>query len=147
MKKITRYWLAFLAGLFLAGCTTVKELPAESLTTEPTTPEYRKARKLMTAFLENDPDTFVSLLPEDKQQAFDANRFRTYRFSIVDSLGEPKSFRYLTTLQMPVFTPFVWQVAFERTGKEGDLIHGEALFRVITGKSGDEILIVSFQFL
>ena len=90
MKKINRLLIAFLAGLFLAGCTTVKELPAESLTTEPTTEEYQKARQLLTAFLENKPDSFVSLLPEDKRQAFDANRFRTYRFSIVDSLGEPK---------------------------------------------------------
>ena len=48
---------------------------------------------------------------------------------------------------MPVFTPYVWQVAFERTDKEGKQIHGEALFRVIVGKSKDEILIVAFQFL
>ena len=147
MNFIARLMFFLCAGIMLAGCTTVTELPAQVNPAEPATAEYRKAKALLVAFMQNDPGKFVSLLPEDKQSAFDANRFRTYRFSIVDSLGEPKSFSYVTQLNMPVFYPYVWKVTFERIDKEGKTLQGEALFRVIAGKTGDEVLIVSFQFL
>ncbi len=141
MKQITRWLLALLGGLIISGCTIISELPEE---TEPTTVEYQKARELLLAFILNQPEKFNSLLPEEKLKNFN---FIVYRYQIVDSLGEPTGFRYLTTIDMPVFTPYVWKISFERRNKEGEKIKGEALFRVIVGKVQDEILIVGFQFL
>ena len=50
------------------------------------------------AVLKNDAKGFVSRLPEDYQKKFDVAEFTRNRDAIAKTLGQPVSFRYLTTL-------------------------------------------------
>lgn len=143
-----------LAGLFagtvlLTGCATgIRELPAEVRKAEPQGEEYDFCRRLVMAFLRNDAKTFLAQVPEEVRQKFDEKQFNASRKSILESMGEPISFQYVTSLELTTFTPHIWKIRFQRTDpRNGKKFTSEALFRIITGKLNGKPVLIGFQFI
>ena len=143
-----------LAGLIAgaaaaSGCATgVRELPAEARKTEPQSADYQFCRKLVIAFMKNDAKTFLAQVPEEVREKFNEKQFAASRKAIIESMGEPISFRYVTALEMTAFTPHIWKIRFQRTDpRNGKKFTSEALFRIITGKINGEPVLIGFQFL
>lgn len=140
----------FMCICILCGCGTVRELPREQRKEEPQTKEYRISRELLIGFINNDAKTFLKHLSPENRKGFDAEKFKTTRMEMSKSLGTPVSFTYLTELEFVTFKLYVWKVRFQRMtrDKEPKPIFSEALFRVITGRSAkDEVLVMGFNFL
>jgi len=143
-----------LAGLIAgaaaaSGCATgVRELPAEVRKTEPQGADYQFSRQLVIAFMKNDAKTFLAAMPEEARKKFNEKQFAASRKSILESMGQPISFSYVTALEMTAFTPHVWKIRFERTDpRNGKKFTSEALFRVITGTIDGKPVLIGFQFI
>ena len=122
-------------------------MPQEELKKQGDTPEFILGRKLLTAFLKNDPSTFVSLLSPEAERVFDEQKFRNMRAELVKSLGEPVSFRFLTTLEMTALKPNLWAVRFKRVSQpSGKEYYQEAVFRVTTARVDGRANIIGFNF-
>ena len=132
----------------LAGCTTIRELPMEQRKGEPVGADFDLCRDLLKAFIRNDGKTFLSYLPDEMREKFSEKQFAASRKSIIDSMGEPISFRYVTALELTTFTPYIWKIRFERTDpRNGKKFTSEVLFRIITGKLNGKPVVIGFQFL
>jgi len=145
-----RFWIMGIALMLavLTGCTTVKELPKQTLAEEPDGAEHRLCRELLIHFIKNDPDGFENLLPEDTRKNFDRAQFVTARKNVIRELGEPVSFEYVTSLEFPAITPHIWKIRFRREMKDGKDLYRETLFRILTGTSPNgEVLVIGFNFL
>ena len=145
---------AVLAGMLagtavLTGCATgVRELPAEVRKTEPQGADYEFCRELVIAFMKNDAKAFLAHLPEEARKKFGEKQFAASRKSILESMGEPISFQYVTALELTAFTPHIWKIRFQRTDpRNGKKFTSEALFRIITGKIDGKPVMIGFQFL
>ncbi len=152
MKRV--FFASVFAVILLTGCTVIRELPPETLSDKTQSAaiqseEYEICRKLLTAFLKDDAETFVAMLPDEVQKKFGVKEFATTRKQVVNSLGQPVSFAYVTKLELAPLTPHIWKVRFVRTGirKKDETFRSEALFRVITGKVNGKAVITSFQFI
>ena len=149
MKKL--FLIAALVPVIgLTGCTVISELPQkENPVANAQDPQYLLSRQLLEAFLKDDAKTFVSLLPSETRKIFTEKEFANTRKSVVDSVGKPISFEYVTKLELEALTPHIWKVRFERTGllKTDEVFHSELLFRVITGNTDKGPVITAFQFL
>ena len=137
--------VAVLAG----GCATgVRELPAEVRKTEPKGTDFEFCRKLVIAFMKNDAKTFLAHVPEEARAKFNEKQFSASRKAIIESMGEPISFQYVTALELTAFTPHIWKIRFQRTDpRNGKKFTSEALFRIITGKINGKPVLIGFQFL
>ena len=139
-----------LAGvLFFCGCTTVKEMPAEKISQECNTPELKLCRELLIAFVKNDASGFVGRLTPENQKSFNKAEFKAARDNMLKTVGEPVSFRYLTTLEFVKLQPHVWVVRFKRKDlAEKNEYFSEALFRIVTGRDKNgNIYVLGFNFL
>ena len=148
--KTTMLLAGLIAGTaVLSGCATgVRELPAETRKTEPQSADYLFSRKLVIAFMKNDAKTFLGAMPEEARKKFNEKQFAASRKSILESMGEPISFRYVTSLELTAFTPHVWKIRFQRTDpRNGKKFTSEALFRVITGTIDGKPVLIGFQFI
>ena len=145
--------LPFAVPLFaalLAGCTVVRELPAQEETAEVRqSPEYKLAQKMLTAFIRGDGDTFVANMDPNGRSQLTPAQFQKFRSEIIEARGEPISFRYLTTLEMPIdFKPHIWAVRMKKTnGQSGKEFHQEILFRVVTARADGRVYVISVNFL
>ena len=109
--------------------------------------EYYLSRKLVSAFLKDDAKGFVALLPAKLRQEFDHKKFEVTRKAVVNAMGEPVSFRYVTALEMTAVTPHIWAVRFSRISRdEKEEYTSEMLFRVITGHLDGKPYIIGFNF-
>jgi hypothetical protein len=155
MKKVQNFCFLFmLAALTLfCGCATVNELPPEKRAGEPAAPEYKMARKVLVHFMNNDAKSFTESLTPENRKEFDVKKFNETREQMLHSLGTPVSFTFLTELEFVTFKLYVWKVRFRRLGKDRETreekeYFSEALFRVITGRSaGNRLLVMGFNFL
>ena len=150
MKKTFAMLLfSVVAAALFSGCVVIKEYstPEEKITVRKQ--EYDLAKELITAFIKNDADKFVSLLPEETRKTFNAEKFAQTRKSVIDSIGEPVSFSYLTALEFTSLTPQVWKVRFRRYNVNRTKEYtSEVLFKVVTGMTNDnEAVITAFHFL
>lgn len=139
-----------LSGVLLltGACTTIRELPKQELQQELTTPEQKHCRELLICFLKNDAKGFIARLSEESQKTFTKEEFEASRKAITETMGEPVSFRYLTTLEFTALHPHIWTVCFERKGRNGKTNRSEALFRITTGRdSAGNVLVLGFNFL
>ena len=131
------------------GCVVVKEYAPPKETVSVKTQEYDLAKKLLQAFVKNDAKAFVALLPEETRSKFTEKSFADTRKAVLDSVGEPISYRYLTTLKLPTLSPQVWVVCFRRYNvNRSKEFTSEVLFKVVTGMtSSKEAVITGFHFL
>lgn len=135
--------------LFLCGCRTVTELPAVKISQEIKSPELKLCRELLIAFMKDDASSFVKRLTEENQKSFNKEEFAAARKNMLKTVGEPVSFRYLTSLEFVTLQPHIWVVRFKRQDlarkKE---FFSEALFRIVTGKDKTgRIYVLGFNFL
>ena len=139
----------FALGFLLSGCIVVREYPAAEKTAEVKKQEIEIARELVKAFVTNDAKAFVSLLPEEVRTKFNEESFARTRKAVTDSVGEPISFTYLTSLELPALTPQIWKIRFSRVNlKKEQEFTSELLFKVITGMTDKKsAVITSFQFI
>lgn len=138
------------AVLFLTtGCVVIKEYtpPAKAVKANPA--EYELSRKLLQAFIKNDAKGFVALLPEETQSKFTVKSFASTRKSVVDSVGEPVAFSYVTTLKLETLHPQIWKVTFRRKNVNNTKEYtSEVLFKVVTGMTDAKTpVITGFHFL
>ena len=153
--KSFRFVSLFLCAVFFlfSGCAAVKELAPEKRQGEPATAEYKVSRELLVCFMNNDPKGFCEKLSPENRKEFDVKKFEETRRNMERSLGTPVSFSYLTELEFVTFKLYVWKVRFKRLGKdpksrEEKEFFSESLFRVITGRTGkNELLVMGFNFL
>jgi len=133
----------------LAGCgTPIEELPAEVRTGESRGAEYDLCRELLMAFLANDAAAFCRNIPAESRANFTEEQFNATRAAIVESMGEPVSFRYVTSLELTAFTPHIWKIRFKRTNpRTGEEFTSELLFKIVVGNIDGEPVLISFQFL
>ena len=151
LKRSLIAGLALLAGsTLLCGCATdeLEELPMETGETEPQGADVEFSRQLVIAFMKNDAKAFLAHVPEEAREKFNEKQFAASRKAIIESMGKPISFRYVTSLEMTAFTPHIWKIRFQRTDpRNGKKFTSEALFRTITGKINGEPVLIGFQFL
>ena len=152
LKRSLAAGLCLLAGsMLLSGCATdkIQELPMETGETEPQADaDFEFCRKLVIAFMKNDAKSFLAHVPEEAREKFNEKQFAASRKAIIESMGKPISFRYVTSLEMTAFTPHIWKIRFQRTDpRNGKKFTSEALFRIITGKINGEPVLIGFQFL
>ena len=153
MKTASRF--SALAAVLLAGavsaCTTIRELPSESVGLELSaeqTEEREYSRTLLEASLKNDASGFISLLSPEMKEEFGKDKFELSRKVITETLGQPVSFSYVTALEHIAITPYIWKVRFVLKNKEDKEYYSEALFRVLAGHdTKGEVIIVGFNFL
>ena len=148
MRLLATLFTSFILLAALPACTVIREAPvAENLRAETETEEYKLCRDLLICFIKNDASGFVKKLAPENAKIFTEETFRKTRKETVASLGEPVSFRYLTTLEFVSLKPHVWAVRFRRTDRTGqEEFFSEALFRVLTGRTKEgEVLVLSFQ--
>lgn len=134
----------------LCGCTIIREYPAGPETRAAVSEqEFALARSLVEAFVANDGKKFISLLPEESRKNFNKEAFDKTRKSIVESVGEPIAFSYLTKLELTTLSPQIWRIRFRRVNaKSGEEFTSELLFRVVTGLVGKkQAVITGFQFI
>ena len=145
--------LSMLAGAValtaVSGCTVIKEYTPPAKEVAQVSPqEHELARKLIHAFLSDDANGFIALLPDEKRTNFNAETFKKTRKAIVESVGTPVSFSFLTSLELPSLTPQIWKVRFKRVSSRGDEFTSELMFRVVTGMIDKKTpVITAFQFL
>lgn len=137
------------SALFLFGCTTVQEMPAEKVSQECNTPELKLCRELLIAFVKNDASGFVKRLTPENQKSFNKADFAAARNNMLKTVGEPVSFRYLTSLEFVKLQPHVWIVRFKRKDlAQKQEFFSEALFRIVTGRDKNgNIYVLGFNFL
>ena len=139
-----------LGAALLTGCTCVKELPPQEVTKEEQqTPEYELAKEMLLAFIRNDANGFVRRMSPKNTELLNPERFRKFRAEMVESRGEPVSFRYLTTLEMPVpFKPQIWAVRMKKMNLQNDKeFYQEILFRVVIARADGKLHVISVNFL
>ena len=140
---------AVIALLLTSGCVVVREYAPQADTVSVSAQEYELARKLLQAFVKNDAKTFVSLLPEETQTKFTEESFKNTRKAVLESVGEPVSYTYVTTLKLETLNPQIWKVCFKRSNvNKTKEFTSEVLFKVVTGMASDkEAVITGFHFL
>jgi hypothetical protein len=63
-------------------------------------------------------------------------------------MGEPISFRYVTSLELTALRPHIWKIRFQRTDPRNEKkFTSEALFRIITGTIDGKPVLIGFQFI
>ena len=152
MRKYRFSVVSAAAALLLVlsnGCTVIWERAPQKEAVKADRKEYELARKLLAAFIKDDASTFVSLLPEETRSKFNEEAFKRTRKSVIDSVGEPIAFTYLTTLKLGTLHPHVWKVEFRRYNvNRSQEYTSEVLFKVITGITNTgEAVITGFHFL
>ena len=148
MRRLAAVSAAFLLLGLISACTVIREAPVpDSALAETETEEYRLCRDLLICFIRNDASGFVKKLAPENAKIFNEETFRKTRQEAVASLGEPVSFRYLTTLEFISLKPHVWAVRFRRTDRTGkEEFFSEALFRILTGRTKEgKIMVLGFQ--
>ncbi len=147
------FGLVFAAGLtgllFLgSGCAWGKGgEPAAAPDASAIALEMELGNRLIDAFCDNDGKEFVALLPEEMRKRFDVDEFKLAYENTRGALGEAVSFEYFGELETPVFRVLLWKVRFRRETSDGETVHQEALFRVVTGRVDDKPQVVSFGFI
>ena len=139
----------FVCGLLAGGCTVIKEYSPAPEEVKAAPQEYELARKLLQAFIKNDARGFVSLLPEETRSKFTVESFASTRKSVIESVGEPVAYSYVTTLKLGALNPQIWKVTFRRSNVNNTREYtSEVLFKVITGMvNNKEAVITGFHFL
>ncbi len=150
---LKRFFLAMFAGAVLLavgnGCVIIKEYAPEANAVKINPVEQELARKLLQAFIKDDAKTFVSLLPEETRKNFTTDNFKQTRKSVIESVGEPISYTYMTTLELSSLHPQIWKVRFKRYNvNRTKEFTSEVLFKVITGMSDRKTAVITgFHFL
>ena len=150
---LKRFFLAMFAGAVLlavgSGCVIIKEYAPEANVVKINPVEQELARKLLQAFIKDDAKTFVSLLPEETRKNFTTDNFKQTRKSVIESVGEPISYTYMTTLELSSLHPQIWKVRFKRYNvNRTKEFTSEVLFKVITGMSDRKTAVITgFHFL
>ncbi len=147
-NKYITYLGVFIVLVLMSGCAGRAEVrPANVPDAAAVQAEQAIGGALVEAFVRNDAAAFVELLPEELRKQFGKPEFEQARNELRQTLGEPVSSRFETTLEHPLVGVSLWRVRFERRGAEGGSIHQEALFRVITGRPDGRAAVISFNFL
>ena len=147
LRNVAAAALPLLAAALFAGCTTISELPPEEVRKQGDTPEFVLGRDMLIAFLRGDARGFVSHLSPEVQKQFNAAKFKETRDNIVKNLGEPVSFRFLTTLEMTAIKPNVWAVRFKRVNPVSKKeFYQEVLFSIVTAEVDGKAHVLSFNF-
>ena len=147
MKKVGSLLMAALLTVLFAGCTVVRELPATDVPAAAEA-DRKLGGELLKHFLAGDADKVCALLPDDLREKLEPAKVRESRKAVMETLGTPVSYRYVTAQELPNFTMNLWAVRFRRVNdKTGKEFHSEALFRVITGTVDGKPVILTYSFL
>ena len=154
MKKIAAFMfvnaLAAAALLLNTGCAANSEPDNAALTAEQQTILDKAAEKkcieLLEAYKTNDYARLKNALPPSLARQFSEDMFKQSRNAAKNTLGEIKSYEFLTRLQAPVFRNMIYKVKFQRTGNDRKTIEQEALFRIMLAENNGVIQILSFVF-
>lgn len=135
--------------MLFSGCVVIKEYAPAKEEIKVSAQEHELAKKLLQAFIKDDAEAFVALLPEETRTKFTVDSFKTTRQSVIDSVGEPIAYTYVTTLKLATLHPQIWKVTFRRKNVNNTKeFTSEVLFKVVTGMIGkDEAVITGFHFL
>ena len=150
---LKKFFLAMFAGAILLtfgnGCVIIKEYAPEANAVKINPAEQELARQLLQAFIKNDAKTFVSLLPDETRKNFTVDNFKQTRKSVIESIGEPISYTYMTTLELSALHPQIWKVRFKRYNvNRTKEFTSEVLFKVVTGMSDRKTAVITgFHFL
>lgn len=137
------------ALILFSGCVVIKEYAPPKDAVKTTKQEHELARKLLQAFIKNDAEGFVALLPEETRSKFTKETFAKTRKAVIDSVGEPVAYSYVTTLKLETLHPQIWKVTFRRRNINNTKEYtSEVIFKVVTGmENAKTAVITSFHFL
>ena len=102
---------------------------------------------LLRAFKADDAEKFCSYLTPDTRKSFGEKEFAASHKAIAESLGEIKSYTFLTKLDSPLFNSYIWKVKFTRRNADGKDFSHETLFRIVTAPLDGKANLISFGFL
>lgn len=140
----------FAAILSCSGCTSLADPDKEQPAAEASAPAEKQkvGESLILAFMKDKPDLFISQLPEEARKDFTKKDFEITRKSMLEKLGDPVSYEFITNLEHPIATVSVWRIRFRRDSSDKSRkIYQETLFRAISGKIDGKDVLLSFNFL
>lgn len=148
-KYFSALFLFAVSALLFSGCVVIKEYTPARESVKASPQEYELSRRLLQAFIKNDAKTFVSMLPEETRRNFNEDTFKKTRKNIIESVGEPVEYTYMTTLELATLHPQIWKVRFKRWNVNRTKEYtSEILFKVITGMvDKKQAVITGFHFL
>jgi len=139
--------LAVSVSFACAGCRTFNGPKDENKGAKQGEIASKVGEKLLMAFLTNEAEAFIRLLPGDSSQVFTENDFKKTHESLEKQFGKPVSYAFVTNLEHPIANVSIWRVRFERKSSDNTkTIHQEVLFKALSTKNEPETLI-GFNFL
>lgn len=150
MKSFPLFFLPLCLAAILAcaGCSSLGDAEQSAAETSAPAEEQKAGESLILAFMKNKPSLFLSQLPAEARKDYTEKDFEITRKSMLEKLGEPVSYSFITNLEHPIATVSVWRIRFERWNSDkSKKIHQETLFRAISGKIDGKDVLLSFNFL
>ena len=134
------------ALLMTTGCASVglqnnkAEVPEKP-------PQKRVGLELLEAFFNNDAEAFRNQFPEETRGDISEKDFEQTRKAMLDKLGKPVSYEFVTNLEHPACTVSLWKVRFERDNfARTKKIHQETMFRAVTTELNGKEVLLGFHF-
>ena len=132
------------------GCASTSEPKNSDLTPEQLaqldSAAEKKCLELLEAYKAGDYKRLRDALPPSLALQFTEEMFKQSNNALKNTLGEIKSYKFLTRLQAPVFRNMIYKVKFQRTGNDRKTIEQEALFRIMLAEDKGIIQVLSFVF-
>ena len=154
MKKSPRtlFYAVFSMAVFMliTGCASTSAENKNDLTPEQIIQldkaAEQKCIELLEAFKAGDYKRLRNALPPSLARQFTEDMVKKSNNTVKNTLGEIKSYEFLTRLQAPVFRNMIYKVKFQRTGNDRQTIEQEALFRIMLAEDKGVIQVLSFVF-
>lgn len=134
------------ALLMTTGCASVglqnnkAEVPEKP-------PQKRVGLELLEAFFNNDAEAFRNQFPEETRGDISEKDFEQTRKAMLDKLGKPVSYEFVTNLEQPNWTVSIWKILFERdSADKTKKIRRETFFRAVAGELDGKMILLNQSF-
>ena len=135
----------FLTAVLFSGCVSTQTGVQDAKNDDSVMLQRGKA--MIEAFRKKDYPLFSSQFGGKVPDNFGKKEFDSGIKQMSSRVGKVVSSRFLGTLSGPVFTTWLWAVAFEKEGSDHKKVAQEMIFKVVAGKLDGKMQIVSFGFL
>ena len=101
---------------------------------------------MISAFKAGNYQAFSRFLSDGLKRDFSGDSFDSGRRQVVESAGEVRGVRYIGKLAGPVFSNFLWAVAFSRNSGNKP-VEQELLFKLTAAQDEQGARVISFGFM
>lgn len=137
---------AAVALLMTTGCASLG-LQNNKAEVPENLPQKRVGLELLEAFFNNDAEAFRNQFPEEIRSDITKKDFEQTRKAMLDKLGKPVSYEFVTNLEQPNWTVSIWKILFERdSADKTKKIRQETFFRAVAGELDGKMILLNQSF-